>query len=152
APRRRGAAGVRVAGPRRGDGDSGMRRRLRVSRGRFRRYVRRAMGALPPHFRSAADNVVVVVESNPQPADYGPEGERDTRADRGPLFGVHRGVPLPLRPAAPNLSTPDVIAVFSRPLLAACRTRRELKEELRLTVLHEMGHYFGLEEPAVEHL
>ena len=78
--------------------------------------------------------------------------ERAERAERGPLFGVYRGVPLPLRPAAPNLSTPDVIAVFRRPLLAACRTRRRLKEEIRLTVLHEMGHYFGLEEPAVEHL
>ncbi len=129
-----------------------MRRRLRVSRGRFRRYVRRAMGALPPHFRSAADNVVVVVESYPEGDDFGPAAERAERAERGPLFGVYRGVPLPLRPAAPNLSTPDVIAVFRRPLLAACRTRRQLKEEIRLTVLHEMGHYFGLEEPAVEHL
>ena len=129
-----------------------MRRRLRVSRGRFRRYVRRAMDALPPHFRSAADNVVVVVESFPEAADYGPQKERDDRAEPGPLFGVYRGVPLPLRPAAPNLSTPDVIAVFRRPLLAACRTRRDLEEEIRLTVLHEMGHYFGLEESAVEHL
>jgi predicted Zn-dependent protease with MMP-like domain len=129
-----------------------MRRRLRVSLGRFRRYVRRAMAALPPHFRSATDNVVVVVEAYPEAADYGSEAERAERAERGPLFGVYRGVPLPLRPAAPNLSAPDVIAVFRRPLLAACRTRRRLKEEIRLTVLHEMGHYFGLEEAAVEHL
>ena len=141
-----------------------MRRRLRVSRGRFRRYVRRALGALPPHFRSAADNVVVVVESYPEGEDYGPAAERAERSEgaegaesaghaaRGPLFGVYRGVPLPLRPAAPNLSAPDVIAVFRRPLLAACRTRRQLREEIRLTVLHEIGHYFGLEEPAVEHL
>jgi predicted Zn-dependent protease with MMP-like domain len=129
-----------------------MRRRLRVSRGRFRRYVRQAMGALPPHFRSATDNVVVVVESYPEPEDYGPASERDARAERGPLFGVYRGTPLPHRPAAPNLSAPDVIAVFRRPLLAACRSRRRLKEEIRLTVLHEMGHYFGLEEQAVEHL
>ena len=129
-----------------------MRRRLRVSPGRFKRYVRRALGALPPHFRSAADNVVVVVEAYPEAADYGPEAERAERAERGPLFGVYRGVPLPLRPAAPNLSAPDVIAVFRRPLLAACRTRRRLREEVRLTVLHEMGHYFGLEEEAVEHL
>ena len=129
-----------------------MRRRLRVSPGRFRRYVRRAMRALPPHFRSATDNVVVVVEAYPEIADYGSETERAERAERGPLFGVYRGVPLPLRPGAPNLSAPDVIAVFRRPLLAACRTRRRLKEEIRLTVLHEMGHYFGLEEAAVEHL
>ena len=92
---------------------------------------------------------MVVVESSPRPDDYGPPGERE---GDGPLFGVYRGVPLPQRPAAPTLSTPDVIAVFRRPLLAACRHRRQLREEIRLTVLHEMGHYFGLEEPAVEHL
>jgi predicted Zn-dependent protease with MMP-like domain len=126
-----------------------MRRRLRVSPGRFRRYVRQALAALPPHFRSAADNVAVVVESYPTSEDYGPKGER---MEEGPLYGVYRGVPLPLRPAAPNLSAPDVIAVFRRPLLAACRNRRRLREEIRLTVLHEMGHYFGLEERSVEHL
>jgi predicted Zn-dependent protease with MMP-like domain len=45
-----------------------------------------------------------------------------------------------------------VIAVFRRPLLAACRSRRALREEIRLTVLHEVGHFFGLEEADVEHL
>jgi predicted Zn-dependent protease with MMP-like domain len=128
-----------------------MRRRLRVSRGRFRRYVRRALAALPPHFQSAVENVVVVVEPRPKADDYGPPAARAERAAE-PLYGVFRGVPLPERSGAPNLSTPDVIAVFQRPLLADCRTRRRLREEIRLTVLHEMGHYFGLGEQAVEHL
>lgn len=128
-----------------------MRRRLLVSRGRFRRYVRRAVQALPPHFRAAAQNIVVVVESLPQAADFaGGDGDAAEPADT--LFGVYRGVPLPQRSADHSMATPDVIAVFRRPLLAACRSRRMLREEIRLTILHEMGHFFGLEEPAVEHL
>jgi predicted Zn-dependent protease with MMP-like domain len=107
--------------------------------------------ALPPHFQAAAENVVVVVEPYPAPEDYGSAAERQ-QARKTPLYGVYRGVPLPLRIGAPLLSTPDVIALFQRPLLAGCRTSRDLREEIRLTVLHEMGHYFGLEEPAVEHL
>jgi predicted Zn-dependent protease with MMP-like domain len=127
-------------------------RRLRISRGRFRRYVRRAMAALPPQFQAATDNVAVVVERVPTPEDYEPREGREEREEGTPLYGVYRGIPLPLRGAAPHLSPPDVIAVFRLPLLAGCRTRRELQEEIRLTVLHEMGHYFGLEEEAVEHL
>lgn len=128
-----------------------MRRRCLVSRGRFRRYVHRAVEELPPHFLVAAQNIVVVVESFPQADDFaGSEGDPAEPADT--LFGVYRGVPLPLRSADHSMATPDVIAVFRRPLLAACHSRRTLREEIRLTILHEMGHYFGLEEPAVEHL
>ena len=128
-----------------------MRRRLTTSRGRFRRYVRRALEALPPHFRSAADNVMVVVEQLPAAADYETAPGRADRAAR-PLFGIYRGIPLSERAAGYQLAAPDVIAVFRRPLLSQCRNRRQLQEEIRLTVLHEVGHYFGLEEAAVEHL
>ncbi len=128
-----------------------MRRRLRVSRGRFRRYVRRAVQALPSHFQAAAHNIIIVVEPLPQAEDYDRSGMPEAQP-AGPLFGVYRGVPLSQRPAGYGMATPDVIAVFRRPLLAVCRTRKALREEIRLTILHEVGHYFGLEESAVEHL
>ena len=124
-----------------------MRLRVRVSRGRIKRYVARALDSLPPQFREAADNVVVVVENRPRPDD-----ERNPRAPSdGPLMGIYRGVPLSER-AGYQLVTPDVIAIFRKPLLTLCRTPREVEAEVRLTVLHEFGHFLGLTEEQVEHL
>lgn len=124
-----------------------MRRRVRVSRGRIRRYVGRALDSLPPQFREAADNVMVVVENRPRPED-----EKSTRSRPGePLMGIYRGVPLSER-AGYQLVTPDVIAIFRKPLLSLCRTHRQVEAEVRLTVLHEFGHFLGLTEEQVDHL
>jgi predicted Zn-dependent protease with MMP-like domain len=130
-----------------------MRRRLYLSRGRIRRYVNRALESLPARFREAADNVIVVVENWPQAADYAARGGGAVKnpARDEPLLGVYRGIPLSDR-AGYNIVTPDVIAVFRSPLLRMCRTRHEAEAEVRLTVLHEFGHFLGLSEEQVEHL
>jgi predicted Zn-dependent protease with MMP-like domain len=119
-----------------------------VSRGRFRRYVRRALDALPVRYREAAENVEVVVERSPGPADRG----HSPRSSRSPVFGVYRGVPLPQRAEGYELVAPDVIALFRRPLWRVSRGRRRLQREIERTVAHEFGHYFGLEESALEHV
>jgi predicted Zn-dependent protease with MMP-like domain len=124
-----------------------VRRRIRLSRGRIRRYVERALAGLPGQFREAADNVMVAVENSPTPDDE--KGKR-SRPDE-PLMGIYRGIPLSER-AGYQLVTPDVIAVFRKPLLRVCRNRREAEEEVRLTVLHEFGHFLGLDEEQVDHL
>ncbi|HEX2036076.1 MAG TPA: metallopeptidase family protein [Chloroflexota bacterium] len=134
-----------------------MRRRVRVSRGRFRRYVREALAMLPPRFQAAAENVAIVVERHPSPEDHHLRRSNRGQAPKGrrrrePLFGIYRGIPLPQRSSAYTMVAPDVIAVFRRPLEAACRDRKKLREEIRLTLLHEVGHYFGLDEWAVNHL
>ena len=118
-----------------------------MSRGRIRRYVARALESLPPQFREAADNVMVVVENRPRPED---ERSGRARSDE-PLMGIYRGVPLSER-AGYQLVTPDVIAIFRKPLLSVCRTPRQVEAEVRLTVLHEFGHFLGLTEEQVEHL
>ncbi len=125
-----------------------MVRRLNVSRGRFRRYVSDAVDELPTGFRQAAENLLVVVEPSPQSSDYA----NPRRREEGPLFGIYRGVPLSERSGAYHLATPDMIAVFRRPLLRHCRRRNELRDEIRRTVIHEFGHYLGLDEAAVEHV
>jgi predicted Zn-dependent protease with MMP-like domain len=101
---------------------------------------------VPERFREALDNVTVVVETRPQPADF--ESSRSVV----PLYGIYRGVPLTERAHGYVAAAPDVIAVFRRPLLRDFGGRRRLRREIRLTVLHELGHYFGLDEAAVEHL
>jgi predicted Zn-dependent protease with MMP-like domain len=113
--------------------------------------VTRAIAALPARYRSAADNLLVVVENRPSADDW-PRGESNQRDDRAPLFGIYRGVPLVERAAGYNAVGPDVIAVFCRPLLRYCRRRRHLEEEISRTVWHEFGHYLGLDEAALEHL
>jgi len=131
-----------------------------VSRGRIRRYVARALNDLPPKFREAAENVMVVVESQPRPDDEqskrgrGADGVGRSAVRRHPdepLMGIYRGVPLSER-AGYQLVTPDVIAIFRKPLLRVCRTRRQVEAEARLTVLHEFGHFLGLTEEQVAHL
>ena len=128
-----------------------MPRRIHVSRGRFRRYVDRAIAALPPQFGAAADNLLVVVENLPVPEDR-IQDDRDRLDPRVPLFGVYRGVPVAARAEGYTAVGPDVIAVFRRPLLRHCRSRKHLQDEIHRTVLHEFGHYLGLDEAAVEHL
>ena len=125
-----------------------MVRRLNFSRGRFRRYVADAVEELPARFRRAAENLLVVVEPSPQPSDYA----NPRRRDEGPLFGIYRGVPVSERSAGYQLAAPDVIAVFRRPLLRHCRRPTELRDEIRRTIVHEFGHYLGLDEAAVEHV
>jgi len=115
------------------------------SRAFFGRLVRQALADLPAPFRAALENLAVVVEEEPQPADYALAGLPPGSV----LFGIYRGVSLPQRDGAYNLVAPDTIAIFRRPLLAACRNARELAAEVRRTVRHEIGHYFGLDEQAL---
>ncbi|CAA9305859.1 MAG: hypothetical protein AVDCRST_MAG77-6078 [uncultured Chloroflexi bacterium] len=122
----------------------------------MRRYVSRALTALPPQFRSRADNVMIAVENRPKPSDYGFRRSRGAHSAiaqrrREPLLGVYRGVPLAER-AGYQLVTPDQIAVFRKPLLRFARSRRRLYDEIELTVLHEFGHFLGLPEHKVGHL
>lgn len=125
-----------------------MRRKAHTSRGRFRRYVDRAVEALPDRFRSAADNLIVVVENWPAPED----GAANSADPGDTLFGVYRGIPLNERAGGYSAASPDVIAVFRRPLLRHCRSRLQLRDEISRTVVHEFGHYLGLDEAAVEHV
>jgi predicted Zn-dependent protease with MMP-like domain len=126
-----------------------MRRRLQLSRGRIRRYVQRALDALPAEFRAVADNVHITVENSPRRGDYA--SRRDGEDAGAPLVGMYRGVPLGER-AGYNVLAPDVIAIFRKPLLRIVGTRRQAEAEVRLTVLHEFGHFLGLSEEQVEHL
>ena len=87
-------------------------------------------------------NVAVVVEEEPTDEELESLG-LDPELDD--LFGLYQGVPLPERgPDAPVL--PDRIAIYRLPILWACETRAEAVAEVRTTVIHELGHYFGLDE------
>ena len=119
-----------------------MGQRIRASRGRLARFAHRAMERLPLEIRQHLDNVTISIEELPQPDDI----DADRRDPRTKVFGVYRGWPLATRGGIYHLTVPDQIAIFRRPLLAHCRSQRQLAEEVWRTLLHEVGHHLGLDD------
>ncbi|MCX6020176.1 MAG: metallopeptidase family protein, partial [Chloroflexi bacterium] len=111
--------------------------------------VQRALRRLPAIYRSRLDGLAVVLEDEPTP-----EQRRDLGlAPRELLFGLYDGVPLtdPARYTA-AIAFPDRIILYQRSFERSCSTREEVEEEVRLTVIHEVGHHFGLDEEALHHV
>jgi predicted Zn-dependent protease with MMP-like domain len=103
----------------------------------FDDQVRSALDELPPHLAVALENVAVVVEDeNPEDPD---------------LFGLYHGVPLPERGDMAGV-LPDTISIYRVPLEESFPDPNELREEIRITVLHELAHYFGLDEERIADL
>lgn len=97
----------------------------------FDDHVRAALDELPPEIAAALRNVAVVVENeNPDDPD---------------LLGLYHGVPLPERGDAAGL-LPDKISIYRLPLEEAFPDPEDLRVEIRITVLHELAHYFGIDE------
>ena len=88
-------------------------------------------------------NVAIVVEEWPDP-DTDAETAAGAEGDETDLLGLYQGVPFGERQTDYNLVLPDRITIYRQPILAASRSEAEAREEIRLTVLHEIGHYFGL--------
>jgi predicted Zn-dependent protease with MMP-like domain len=103
----------------------------------FDDHVRAALDELPPHIAEALQNIAVVVEDeNPEDPD---------------LLGLYHGVPLPERGDMAG-ALPDRISIYRIPLEESFPDPDELREEIRITVLHELGHYFGLDEDRLAEL
>jgi predicted Zn-dependent protease with MMP-like domain len=103
----------------------------------FEDHVRAALDSLPPEVAEALRNVAVVVE--------------DENTEDPDLFGLYEGVPLPERGDEAG-GLPDRIAIYRRPLEDEFPDPLELEREIRITVLHEIGHYFGLDEDRLAEL
>ena len=114
---------------------------MRVSRGEFTRMVQEAYKELPPHIKESLKNVDVEVVPWPASSQLDESGSRS----RYGLLGLYSGVPLPLRGSEEPL-LPDKITLFQRPIEMACRTHLEMVREVRVTLLHEVGHYLGMSE------
>ena len=114
----------------------------------FARALREALLELPPMFRDALVNVAVVVEEWP-PDDLLEElgvPPDDT------LYGFYHGVPLPERSVQDSGLLPDKISVYRGPLIEDFPDRSELRRLIRITLLHEIGHYFGMDEEELSRL
>ncbi|MBV8600551.1 MAG: metallopeptidase family protein [Candidatus Eremiobacteraeota bacterium] len=109
----------------------------------FERLVDDALASLPKRFADLVENVVISVEDEPSEEDL--EMLEDADEDEE-LLGIYRGVALTDRAhdSAPLL--PDEIAIFRGPIERVASTRAEVMSEIRETVIHELGHYFGLDD------
>lgn len=115
---------------------------------KFKRIARRAIETLPEEFRPYLENVLLIVE--PFPSDellesLGVPEDED-------LFGLYEGPALTEQSVSDAPELPPRITLYYEPLLDACETEEELIHEIQTTVLHEIGHHFGLDEEQLERL
>jgi predicted Zn-dependent protease with MMP-like domain len=115
----------------------------------IRKEVARIIDRLPRQFREQLRNLEFVVEERPSRELLLAE-ELDPEEDT--IYGLYQGIPLPERSSLDAPILPDKITIFAEPLLEDFPDLEELREEIRLTVLHEIAHYFGMDEDAIEDL
>ncbi len=112
-----------------------------MTKDEFRQAVAEAIDSLPAEFRRRIDNVAVLVEDLPpdQPPSAAGRGRRI-------LLGVFHGVPLTQRFHNSLIMAPNHIVLYQKNIEAICHNDAEIREQIRRTVIHEFGHYFGMTE------
>ncbi len=112
---------------------------MRISQARFEELVfdiaEDVINRLPDDLRAEAAMVMLDVAAEPPEAD---------------LLGLYEGVPLVERGPDEVVLQPDRITLFYRPLVEMCRTDEALRREIRITLIHELGHFFGFDEDELE--
>jgi predicted Zn-dependent protease with MMP-like domain len=118
---------------------------FRVTPERFDEMVGAALDEIPEQLADAMENVVVTVEEQPSP--------QQAARTRGLLLGLYEGVPLTRRgPLSYNGATPDRITIFRGSLCALAHDEPDLTARVRVTVLHEVGHYFGMTDERLQEM
>jgi predicted Zn-dependent protease with MMP-like domain len=106
---------------------------------RFEALVNEALDGIPDELADLVRNVVVLVE--PEPPDDDPD-----------LLGLYDGVALTERYGDYGMVLPDRIFIYRRPLLEMCDSAEQLEEEVRITVVHEIAHHFGIDDDRLHEL
>lgn len=109
---------------------------------RFEELVDEALEGLPQEFADRLDNISLIVADQATPDQLAKVGVRNPNN----LLGLYEGVPLTDRPRAYAGALPDRISIFRLPIQAMSRTDDDIRNQVRRTVMHELGHYFGMSE------
>lgn len=112
---------------------------VEMSEERFADLVSEAFDRVPVELKSLLDNVVLFIEDDPP-------------ADDPHLLGLYDGIPLTERDSNYGLTLPDRIMVFRNPTLAICDTEEDVVREVGITVVHEIAHYFGIDDDRLHEL
>jgi len=115
----------------------------RISRKEFEALAERALESLPEEYKGYFSNIAILVEDYP-----GSEDLRRVNAKKELLLGLFSGVPYPRKGGFFDIPypLPDKITLFQKNIERICSTEKELVEQIRKTLVHEVGHYFGLSE------
>lgn len=119
-----------------------------MTRARFTELVEEALREIPRRFREAMKNVAVIVEDEP-PLHILEEMEIEPSDS---LFGLYQGTPLPERGWGYGNALPDRISIYQGPIEEACEDDDEIRDCVAETVIHEFGHYFGMDEEQIEEI
>ena len=110
---------------------------ITMTLGQFEALVADALDGIPAELGDAMENVAVIV---------------DDRSPAGPLYGLYEGVPLTRRGNHYSASVPDRITIYMATICGSCRTTSEVVGLVRKTVIHEVGHHFGIDDRRLEEL
>jgi predicted Zn-dependent protease with MMP-like domain len=118
-----------------------------MRREEFVEIVEQVLDQLPQQFRDRIANLAVLVEDLPPESCEPRPGPRPrSSAPRRLVLGVFRGVPATQKSVFDLSYGPDTIVLYQQNIEAVCRSEAEIREQIRLTVIHELGHYFGMTE------
>jgi predicted Zn-dependent protease with MMP-like domain len=121
---------------------------VKLSRKEFERVVERAITRLPLRFRRRMDNIAVVVE------DWADDATLEEMGIEPPdtLYGLYSGTDLTRRDSSYGNVLPDVITIYQGPIQEDCATVEEMETLVQDTIVHEIGHYFGLDDDRLDEL
>lgn len=122
--------------------DRSHRDRFILPQQEFEQLVEKALEEIPREFLDLVDNISIAVEDEPDDSDL----EESDLGEEGELLGIFRGIPTIHQSWESFGELPGEIVLFRGPILRCCTSRREVIEEIRDTVVHELGHYFGLDD------
>jgi len=119
-----------------------------MSEEEFDRIVEEAIDNLPDEFRDALEEIEIVVDEEPSRDQLA----KTRTGRRYSLLGLYEGVPLEKRSVFQATHLPDRITLFRRSIEEFCRTREDMVDQIQRTLLHEIGHYFGLNDKRLREL
>jgi len=119
-----------------------------MTRQQFERLVAEAVTLIPKRFRREMKNLALVVEEEPSAALL---DEMEIEPPDS-LYGLYQGIPLPDRSWSDGNRLPDKITLFQRPIEEDCEDDDEIRAVIGETLIHEVGHYFGLSEEEIEEI
>ena len=119
-----------------------------MDRKAFEKLLEEAVRELPEEFRDRLRNVAIIVEDYPSQELI----RQLDLTDDDTLFGLYTGVPLPERGFFAAPLHPDRILIFQRAIEDECDSLGEIKEEVKITLVHEIAHFFGIDDEHLEEL
>lgn len=120
---------------------------VRLTENEFEKLVVDVLDSLPETFLNVLDNIDVVIEPRPTQRQLDELG-----ITNGSLFGLYEGIPLTQRDSGYSIVAPDKITIFQEVIEEACSSHEEIADQVRTTVIHEVAHYFGIDEDKLDEL